>query len=214
MRAVPEIRPDQEPLTPALSPKGERESERPSPPRGEREPERPEVLTSGSASAGDVQHRVGARIRPGEEPDRFRGRHRDDLYAAAFRLLVDGRHHRQRTLFARADDQASALPRDLLLDRKRSVIEFGAEGFRRFLLPHLQPATVDDHVALVALAVNLDAAEREVVDAHCYTPLPILVRQRIGPPVEWRPDPPWLIREALRLGVHGCDCQLERDAGC
>src|SRR6058998_2625545 len=185
MRAVPEIRPDREPLTPALSPKGERESER------------PEVLTSGSASAGDVQHRVGARIRPGEEPDRFRGRHRDDLDAAAFRLLVDGRHHRQRAQFPRADDQASALPRDLLLDRKRSVIEFGAEGFGWFLLPHLQPATVDDHVALVALAVNLDAAEREVVDAHCFTPLPILVRQRIGPPVEWRPDTSWLIREAL-----------------
>ena len=65
-----------------------------------------------------------------------------------------------------ADNQARALPGNVLLHRQRRVAECLAELLRRLLLPGVNLASIDDHVVVVGHSIDLDDAELIMCDVH------------------------------------------------
>ncbi len=76
-------------------------------------------------------------------------------------------HHRQGARSS-ADDQATALPGDLLFQGDRGVSELLAEFLRGLLPTFAHIRTVDHHVVLISNAVDSDRTKGKLLDAHTY----------------------------------------------
>ncbi len=84
-----------------------------------------------AALAGDMEDSVGVFGVLVQDLDRLLRWKRVQFHVAAFGLLLDLLHDGEIALGAGADDQALALPGNLLLDRQRCVAEVGLEFFGR-----------------------------------------------------------------------------------
>ena len=73
---------------------------------------------------------------------------------------------REGALCSGPDHETTAVPRDLLRERQRRVTIRGAQLSGRLLVALSDNASVEHHVVVVGLAVDLDRAERETLEAH------------------------------------------------
>src|SRR6266571_7372767 len=88
---------------------------------------------------------------------------------AALGLALHVVHHRQGARSS-ADDQATALPGDLLFHGDRGVSELFAEFLRGLLLTLAHVPTVDHHVVLISNAVDSDRTKGKLLEAHTIPP--------------------------------------------
>src|SRR5580704_12834864 len=100
-----------------------------------------------------MENGVGASGAPIQE---FHGlfRWKDEQFNFAPLSLTFDLIHNWQSPFARADQQATAFPRDLLFQRERRVSEGFAELLGGFLLPFAHLAPVDHHVIAVLNAID------------------------------------------------------------
>src|ERR1035437_7825844 len=82
------------------------------------------------------------------------------------RALAEVRRDGELPLGACADDEPLAAPRDLLGGRERRVPGPGVERLRRALVPLADLPAFDDHVAAIALALDLELSERDQFSLH------------------------------------------------
>src|SRR5208282_4359808 len=81
--------------------------------------------------------------------DGFLSRKNRQLHTSALGFERDGFHYRQAACAPGADHQPSTLPRDLFLERERSVPKFRSELSGSFLLALAHLATIDHDVVIV-----------------------------------------------------------------
>jgi hypothetical protein len=79
-------------------------------------------------------------------------------------------HHWQSPVCTTANDELVALPGDLLFCREGRVTELLSEFLGGFFLALTDFAAINDDIVLVGAAVDLDGAEREVVETYRRTP--------------------------------------------
>ncbi len=113
-----------------------------------------------------MQNRVDIVSAQAELGDSFRSRKNRQLNASALGFARDGFHDRQAACAPGADNQPSALPRDLFFKRERSVPELRSELSGSFLLALAHLATIDHDVVIVQDAVDPKAAEGKVTESH------------------------------------------------
>jgi len=73
---------------------------------------------------------------------------------------------REGALCSGPDHETTAVPRDLLRERQRRVTIHGAEPSGRLFVALSDNAPVEHHIVVVGLAVDLDRAERETLEAY------------------------------------------------
>ena len=89
-----------------------------------------------------------------------------EFHAAPLGFSPQLRDKRKGALCSGPDDETIAVQRDLLRERQRGVTVRGAELSGRLLVALSDNAPVEHHVVVVGLAVDLDRAERETLEAH------------------------------------------------
>src|SRR5262245_2313089 len=121
----------------------------------------------GRRSAGDVEDQVRVRgkelIKELHELRRVPDYH---LHTAPPRLLPHVVGDRQPSVGSRPDPELPGVPGNLLGSGQRCVTELLPAGLRRTLLSLADPSAGDDHVMLVANAIDRDLAEFVSLDAH------------------------------------------------
>jgi len=101
-----------------------------------------------------------------QERDGIGGWQGHEFHAAPLGFSPQLRDKREGALCSGPDYETTAVPRDLLRERQRRVTIRGAELSGRLLVALSDNAPVEHHVVVVGLAVDLDRAERETLEAH------------------------------------------------
>ena len=89
-----------------------------------------------------------------------------EFHAAPLGFSPQLRDKREGALCSGPDHETTAVPRDLLRERQRRVTIRGAELSGRLLVALLDNAPVEHHVVVVGFAIDLNRAEREILEAH------------------------------------------------
>jgi len=101
-----------------------------------------------------------------QQRDRIDGRQRQQLDTAPLSFPPQLWGERESPLCPGPDHETTAVPRDVLRERQGRVAVRRAERPGRLLVPLSYDAPVEHHVVVVGLAVDLDRAERETLEAH------------------------------------------------
>src|SRR2546428_6107838 len=118
------------------------------------------------SSAGHVEYCVRMQVAAIEDGDGVFCGKNYQLDFPELRVLLHFRHHRQPAFRSGTDNKPTALPRDIFIDRYGRVAVGVAIPLGSLLLALSNLAPVNDQVVVIDHAVDLDRAERELLDMH------------------------------------------------